>query len=159
VNTLILHVTTPLCRIGKSRGIARTKCDGTRAETIFGLSVKRTSPFKSAGFQFSRLLAVEECGSADSDCIDRVPTYKARLLAIHSIPIFPLHIPSRASPCAIRFRTRCNYTVLPVFHTCSLRQCSYLERRQKEAYYLKMTSTAECQLLCLHTVGFSTNEI
>jgi len=25
------------------------KCDGTRAETIFRLSVKRTSPFKSAG--------------------------------------------------------------------------------------------------------------
>ena len=27
----------------------RFKCDGTRAETIFRLSVKRTSPFKSAG--------------------------------------------------------------------------------------------------------------
>jgi len=25
------------------------KCDGTRAETIFRLSTKRTSPFKSAG--------------------------------------------------------------------------------------------------------------
>ena len=28
---------------------ARLKCDGTRAETRFGLSEKRTSPFKSAG--------------------------------------------------------------------------------------------------------------
>ena len=27
----------------------RLKCDGTRAETIFRLSAKRTSPFKSAG--------------------------------------------------------------------------------------------------------------
>jgi len=27
----------------------RLKCDGTRAETIFSLSAKRTSPFKSAG--------------------------------------------------------------------------------------------------------------
>ena len=27
---------------------ARLKCDGTRAETRFGLSAKRTSPFKSA---------------------------------------------------------------------------------------------------------------
>ena len=27
----------------------RLKCDGTRAETRFGLSAKRTSPFKSAG--------------------------------------------------------------------------------------------------------------
>ena len=30
-------------------GIARSKRDGTRAETRFGLSAKRTSPFKSAG--------------------------------------------------------------------------------------------------------------
>jgi len=27
----------------------RMKCDGTRAETRFRLSAKRTSPFKSAG--------------------------------------------------------------------------------------------------------------
>jgi len=58
------------------------------------------------GCRFCRLLAVEECGSADRNCIDRIPTYSARLLAIHSIRIFPLHFPSRASPCAIRFRTR-----------------------------------------------------
>ena len=32
-----------------------------------------------------------------------VPTYSARLLATHSIRIFPLHFPYRASPCAIRF--------------------------------------------------------
>ena len=41
------------------------KCDGTRAETRFRLSAKRTSPFKSAGGrQFSRLLAAEVCTSA-----------------------------------------------------------------------------------------------
>jgi len=56
--------------------------------------------------QFTRLLAVEEFASADSDCIDRVPTYSARLLATHPIRIFPLHFPSRASPCVIRFRMR-----------------------------------------------------
>ena len=61
------------------------------------------------GCQFSRLLAVEKCGSADSDCIDRVLTYSARLLATHSIHIFPLHFPSRASRCAIRFRTHYTY--------------------------------------------------
>jgi len=49
------------------------------------------------GCQFSRLPAGEECGSADSDCINRVPTYSARLLAIHSIRILPLHFP----PCVI----------------------------------------------------------
>ena len=42
----------------------RLKCDGTRAETRFRLSAKRTSPFKSAGRHFSRLLAVEVCASA-----------------------------------------------------------------------------------------------
>ena len=34
---------------GEDSGRARLKCDGTRAETRFGLSSKRTSPFKSAG--------------------------------------------------------------------------------------------------------------
>jgi hypothetical protein len=43
----------------------RLKCDGTRAETRFRLSAKRTSPFKSArGRQFSLLLAAEVCASA-----------------------------------------------------------------------------------------------
>ena len=96
---------------------ARSKRDGTRAETRFDLSAKRTSPFKSAGGgQFSRLLAVEECGSADRPWIDHVPTYSARLLATHSIRIFPLNFPSHASPCAITFRTA--YTsVQLIFHT------------------------------------------
>jgi len=58
------------------------------------------------GCQFSQLLAVEECGSAESNCIDRVPTYSARLLATHFIRVHPLHFPSSASLCAIRFRTR-----------------------------------------------------
>jgi hypothetical protein len=31
------------------RGILRLKLNGTRAETIFGLAAKRTSPLKSAG--------------------------------------------------------------------------------------------------------------
>ena len=43
-------------------GIAESEREGTRAETRIGLSAKRTSPFKSAWGQFSRLLAVEECG-------------------------------------------------------------------------------------------------
>ena len=43
-----------------SCGRAHLKRDGTRAENRFGLSAKRTSPFKlAAGVQFSRLLAAE----------------------------------------------------------------------------------------------------
>ena len=83
----------------------RFKCDGTRAETRFRLSAKRTSPFKSAGGrQFSRLLAAEVCASAvamlDTPCCEVV----YRVLATHSIRQFPFHFPSRASPCAITFQ-------------------------------------------------------
>ena len=53
------------------------KCDGTRGETRFRLSAKRTSPFKSAwGRQFSRLLAAEVRASAvvmlDTPCSEVV---------------------------------------------------------------------------------------
>jgi len=95
-------------------GRLRLKCDGTHAETRFRLSAKRTSPFKSAeGRQFSRLLASEVCASAvvtlDTPCSEVV----WRVLAIHYIRPFPLHFPSRSSPCAIIFRldsTDCPYT-------------------------------------------------
>ena len=42
---MTLGSTQPLTEMS----IARSKRDGTRAETRFGLSAKRTSPFKSAG--------------------------------------------------------------------------------------------------------------
>ena len=54
--------------------------------------------------QFSRLLAAEVCASAvvmvDTPCSEVV----WRVLATHSIRQFPLHFPSRASPCAITFQ-------------------------------------------------------
>jgi len=85
----------------------RLKCDGTGVEIRFRLSAKRTSPFKSAGLQFSRLLAAEVCASAvvmlDTLCSEVV----WRALATHSIRQFPLHFPSRASPCAITFQLVC----------------------------------------------------
>ena len=44
----------------EARCRGQLNCDGTRAETRFRLSAKRTSPFKSAGGrQFSRILAAE----------------------------------------------------------------------------------------------------
>ena len=45
-------------------GRLRLKCDGTRAETRFRLSAKRTAPFNRRERQFSRLLAAEVCASA-----------------------------------------------------------------------------------------------
>ena len=88
-----------------SAGRGQLKCDGTRTETRFRLSTKRTSPFKSAGGrQFSRLLAAEVCASAvvmlDTPCSEVV----WRVLATHSIRQFPLHFPSLASPCTITFQ-------------------------------------------------------
>ena len=55
------------------------------------------------GPHFSRLLAAEVCASAvvilDTPSSEMVRT----VLATHSIRQFPLHFPSRASPCAITF--------------------------------------------------------
>jgi len=56
------------------------------------------------GLQFSRLLAAEVCASA----VVMLDTPRSelvwRVLVIHSIPQFPLHFSSRASPCAITFQ-------------------------------------------------------
>jgi len=68
------------------------------------------------GRQFSRLMAVEVWGSAvvmlDTPCSEVV----WRVLSTHSIGRFPLHFPSRASPCAITFQldstTWCNFLSL-----------------------------------------------
>ena len=58
---MTLGSTQPLTEMS----IARAERDGTRAETRFRLSPKRTSTFKSVGGrQFSRLLAAEVCASA-----------------------------------------------------------------------------------------------
>ena len=56
------------------------------------------------GCQFSRLLTAEVCASAvvmlDTPCSEVV----WRVLATHSIRQFPLHLPSRTSPCGITFQ-------------------------------------------------------
>jgi len=63
------------------------------------------------GRQFSRLLAAEACASAvvmlDTQCSEVV----WRVLATHSIRQFPLHFPSRASPCAITFQLDYTFAV------------------------------------------------
>jgi hypothetical protein len=61
------------------------------------------------GRQFSRLLAAEVCASAvvvlDTPCSEVV--WKG--LNTHSIRQFPLHFPSRASPCAIKCQLDSTY--------------------------------------------------
>ena len=74
------------------------------------------------GRQFSRLLAAEVRASAvvmlDTPCSEVV----WRVLATHSICQFPLHFPSRASPCAVKMQLDC---------TISCSSCRQ-ERRQAE---------------------------
>ena len=78
------------------------KCDGTRAETRFGLSAKRTSPFKSAGVSVQSTTGSRDMRISGSNAGYTV--FRGTVLATHSILQFPLHFPSRASPCAIRFQ-------------------------------------------------------
>jgi len=67
------------------------------------------------GRQFSRLLAAELCASAvitlDTPCSEAV----WRVLAIHSTRLFPLHFPTRASPCAITFQLDSTYLQMHYF--------------------------------------------
>ena len=95
-------------------GIARPERDGTRAETRFPLSSKRTSPFKSVGTSVqstagSRGVRISLSNAGYTTFGDSV-----RVLATHSIRQFPLHFPTRASPCATRFRTSSTSVVLMI---------------------------------------------
>ena len=56
------------------------------------------------GRHFSRLLAAEVCASAVVKLDTPYSEIVWRVLALHSIGQFPLHFPSRASPCAITFQ-------------------------------------------------------
>jgi hypothetical protein len=82
----------------------RLKCDGTRAETRFRLSAKRTSPFKSAGASVQSTAGSRVVSISGSNAGDTMFRGSVRILATHSIHQFPLHFPSRASSCAIRFQ-------------------------------------------------------
>ena len=85
---------------------ARAEPDGTRAETTFRLSPKRTSPFKSAGESVQSTAGSRGVGTSVSNVGYTTFRGRVRVLATHSIRQFPLHFPSRASPCATTFRTQ-----------------------------------------------------
>jgi len=80
------------------------KCVGTRAETRFRLSVKRASPFKSAGASVqsttgSRGVRIS-CSNAGYTMFRG--SVRSTGYPFHSPVSF--HFPSRASPCAITFQ-------------------------------------------------------
>jgi hypothetical protein len=82
----------------------RSKCDGTRAETRFRLSAKRTSPFKSAGasvLSTNGSRGVRISGSNAGYSMFR-GSVKSTGYPLHS-PVSP-SLPLPASPCAITFQ-------------------------------------------------------
>jgi hypothetical protein len=83
----------------------RLKCDGTRAETRFRLSPKRTSPFKSAGasVQSTSGNRVVRISSSNAGYTTFRGSVKSTGYPLHS-PVSP-SLPLPASPCAIRFQT------------------------------------------------------
>ena len=90
---------------GVTDDTARAKRDGTRAETIFRLSLKGTSPFKSVGVSVQSTAGSRGVRISLSNAGYTTFGGGERVLATHSIRQFPRHFPSRASPCATRFRT------------------------------------------------------
>jgi hypothetical protein len=74
----------------------RLKCDGTRAETRFGLSAKRTSPFESAGVSVQSTTGSRGVHISNSNAGYTMFRGSVRVLATHSIRQFPIHFPSRA---------------------------------------------------------------
>ena len=92
-------------------GRLRLKCDGTRAESRFRLLTKWTSPFKSAGASVQSTTGSRGLRISGSNAEYNILRGSVRVLATYSIRQFPLHIPSRASTCAIRFQVVSNTAV------------------------------------------------
>jgi hypothetical protein len=80
------------------------KCDGTRAETRFRLSTKRTGLFKSAGASFQSITVNRGVRISGSNAGYTMFRGSVKSPGTHSICQFPLHFPSRASLCAITFQ-------------------------------------------------------
>ena len=91
---------------GEGKCIARAERDGIHAETRYRLSPKRTSPFKSVGASVQSTAGSRGVRISLSNAGYTTFGGGVRVLATHSIRQFSLHFPSRASPCATRFRTR-----------------------------------------------------
>ena len=81
----------------------------TRRKQISSFRDTDKSIYISGGRHFSRLLTAEVCSSAvvtlDTTCSEIV----WRVQVTHSIRQFPLHFPSRTSPCAITFQLYSTY--------------------------------------------------
>ena len=90
------RLATVIYRTHRCRG--QLKCDGTRAETSFRLSVKRTSPFKSAGASVQSTTGSRGVRISGSDA--GYTMFRGSVMGTG----YPLHSPvspSLALPCVI----------------------------------------------------------
>ena len=80
------------------------KCDGTRAETRFRLSAKRTSPFKSAGTSVQSTTGSRGVRISGSNAGFTMlqGSVKSTGCPLHSQ--VSCHFLSRVSPCAVKFQ-------------------------------------------------------
>jgi len=69
---------------------------------------KRTSPFQSPGASVQSTAGGRGVRNSVSNAGHTTFQGSVRVVATQSIRQFPLHFPSRASPCAIRFQTHSN---------------------------------------------------
>jgi len=99
----------PHCRVQNGIRVVglRLKCDGTRAETRFRLSAKRTSPFKSVGASVqsttdSRSVRISGSNGRNAGYTMFRGSVKSTGYPLHS-PVSP-SLPLPASPCAITFQ-------------------------------------------------------
>jgi len=115
IDMLRLQLLAPPCRVLPSAesaalcGTLRLKCDGTRAETRFRLSAKRTSQLKSAGASVQSTAGSRGVRISGSNVGYTTFRGSVGVLATHSIRHFPLHFPPRGSPCAFRFQTHSTF--------------------------------------------------
>ena len=101
---MISFTLRPLISEKTAGGRLRLKRDGTRAETRFRLSRTRTSPFKWTGASVQSTAGSRGVRISVSNAGCTTFRGSVRVFATHSIRQFPLHLPTRTSPCAIRFQ-------------------------------------------------------
>jgi len=101
---LIKHTRKSACPYGVIMCRGQLKCDGTRAETRFRLSAKRTSPFKSVGASVQSTTGSRGVHISGSNAGYNMFRASVKSTGYPLNSPFSLHFPSRASPCAITFQ-------------------------------------------------------
>jgi hypothetical protein len=105
----------------------RLKCDGTRAETRFRLSAKRTSPLISAGASVQSNTGSRGVRISGSNA--RYTMFRGSVKGTgYSILQFPPHFPTRASPCSSTFQldstVQCPPTYVCIFPSQNCKRSS-----------------------------------